>query len=62
MFKLVDFKCSDCDHVQEVMLDSRDPDQKFVCEECKSENMEKIISVGAGKGGHISWSKWRAQQ
>ena len=61
-FKLEDFECKDCKKITEILLDSTDEEQVIECEDCGSSNMEKKISVGTGPGGHISWSKWRAQQ
>jgi Zn finger protein HypA/HybF involved in hydrogenase expression len=59
-FKLKDFKCKDCEHITEVLVDSKEPDEKFKCEKCQSENMEAIdISIGSGKGQHFSWASWR---
>jgi ribosomal protein S27E len=58
-FKLQDFKCKDCEHVTEIFLDSRIENQEIECEECKSKNLEPIISAGTGNKSHVSWAKWR---
>lgn len=60
-FRLEDFKCTDCGHVTEVLFNTTE-EQEIICEECGSKNLQKILSIGSGKGGHVSWSKWRAQQ
>jgi len=61
-FRIQDFKCTECKHVTEILLDSRDENQEIKCEKCGSDKLNKILSAGTGKGGHVSWSKWRAQQ
>lgn len=59
-FRIDDYKCEECEHITEHMLNTRDENPPALeCEECKSTKLVKVISVGAGKGGHISWSKWR---
>lgn len=59
-FKIQDYECSDCQHVTEMFLDSQNPEQVLMCDKCKSVNVKPIVSVGQGKGPHLSWSSWRA--
>jgi transcription elongation factor Elf1 len=59
-FKIQDHECSDCGHVTEILLDSQNPEQVLECGKCKSVNVKPIVSVGQGKGPHVSWSSWRA--
>lgn len=58
--KIQDFQCEDCEKITEVLLDSKTPDQEVECSHCNSKKMKPIISIGTGKGSHVSWSKWRA--
>lgn len=58
-FKIQDFECKDCGEVTEILLDSRDPEQKVECAKCQSTNVSPILSPGTGNKTHISWSKWR---
>ena len=57
-FKLDDFKCTKCDHVQEILHNTA-KDLVTVCEKCGHNEMVKILSAGTGNKTHISWSKWR---
>lgn len=59
-FRTQDFKCQDCNSITEILLDTNKPDDDQVeCKDCKSKKMERIISVGTGKGSNVTWSKWR---
>lgn len=55
-YRVDDYKCLDCEHVEELLLDK---DEKPACSECKSLNMKRLMSVGEGNTKHISWAKWR---
>jgi putative FmdB family regulatory protein len=57
-FKVDDFKCKKCEHVQEILYKTKE-EIKTICEECGHDEMEKILSVGTGDKTHVSWSKWR---
>jgi len=59
-FRLQDFECEDCEHLTEFLLDSKveNEEETLVCEECGSGNLKRKLTVGSGKGGHLSWSTW----
>lgn len=56
-FRIDDFECEKCKHVQEILY--KTGELETVCEECKHTVMNKVLSIGKGKGSHVSWSKWR---
>lgn len=56
MFKLLVFKCQDCEHKFEELVD---PEEVPECPECKSKNVEKA-SVQSHNPRHVSWSIWAA--
>jgi len=57
--KIDDFKCRKCNHVSEIFINTSDQEDKPVCEECGSTDVEKILSVGSANDKHLSWAKWR---
>ncbi len=60
-FKATDFKCTKkgCGNVWEELVDSRNPDEKFICPNCNGKKCEaQTHTVGTGSKVHISWSKW----
>lgn len=60
-FRMQQFRCKKCEKEFEELLNSQDPDQVVECpkEFCGSTDVERILSVGSGKGAHHSWGKWK---
>lgn len=64
-WRIEDFKCKNCGHVQELLFDTKKDEGKsfeelgLICEKCNSSKWERTISAGTGDKTHISWKKWR---
>jgi len=60
-YRMQDFECKDCKNITEALLDLNKPEEEkeLKCEHCGSDKLSRVITVGNGKGEHISWSKWR---
>jgi putative FmdB family regulatory protein len=62
-FRMQQFRCKKCKNEFEQLVNTSDvdPDKDVECPmiSCMSQDVERILAVGSGKGGHISWSKWR---
>jgi len=57
MWKLVEFKCTNCDHQFEDMIDTNGAGTAD-CPEC---HMPAVVTVGlSAYGKHGSWSQWSA--
>ena len=61
-FCAYDFKCIECDTVQDQIVTKTDDDPiaEDPCKKCQAapEKLKSIIGVGAPYK-HISWSKWK---
>jgi putative FmdB family regulatory protein len=42
---LYDYKCIDCNHIQEESHPMTGPIEEVACEKCKSIKMEKMVSI-----------------
>lgn len=52
MYKMVDYKCSDCGHIWEDMLDHQDGEQVEYpkrCPKCLSRIVQRVLGNGKGK-------------
>ena len=52
---LYDYKCQDCENVQEEMHPMSGPKYKITCEECGSDKMKKVISASYIKFVGSGW-------
>ena len=41
---IYEFRCTQCGHIQEIIVTGSDREVSMVCEECRGEEMERVLS------------------
>lgn len=56
---IYEFRCTDCGHIQEIIVTGSDAEVTMVCEECRGEDLERVLSQVNYSMGSSGSSKGR---